>query len=284
MNAAHAIWILACALLSVALLIGLFAAALLVAAKLNRAPKPPEWFKCLACGVYECTDGRQQFRPPLGVAVGRCTVRYRIRECTDCKGAAVQLNRASKLPVLILIFTALPLATFADGEKSAREIQDLRSQRQLISVGGSYEMTSKTPSLNPSKEQVSGTRGGVNLIDRIAQIESGGDATAIGDDGRALGAWQLTEAAWADVNSLRRAQQLPEWPWDAAHDLGVAREYALQFIGLLEHKLTASLSRRPTEAELYAAYAHGFAGFKRRGFSLKKCAPHVRRNIKAITR
>lgn len=254
MNAAHAIWLLACALLSVALLIGLGTAVLVIAAKLKQPPKPPEWWKCLGCGVYECEDGRQQFRPPLGVAVGRCTVRYRVRECTDCKGAAAQLHKASKLPVLILIF----VFTF-----------DALAQGRNPEAG-----------VNPSASQTFGC----SFIDRIARIESGRNPAAIGDNGRAIGAWQISEAAWTDVNALRRAQMLPEWPWEAAHDLGVAREYALQFIGLLEHKLTASLSRRPTEAELYAAYAHGFAGFKRRGFSLKKCAPHVRRNIKAITR
>jgi hypothetical protein len=53
--------------------------------------KPPEWFKCLACGCYECEDGRQQFKAP-----GHSGNRYRVRECTDCRGKAHSL---STLPI-----------------------------------------------------------------------------------------------------------------------------------------------------------------------------------------
>lgn len=56
----------------------------------KRAIKPPEWFKCMACGGYECEDGRQSFRSPLTFPKGKIA-RYRVRECTDCRGKAVAI-------------------------------------------------------------------------------------------------------------------------------------------------------------------------------------------------
>jgi hypothetical protein len=56
-------------------------------AETDRRPiKPPEWFKCLGCGCYECEDGRQQFKAP-----GHSGNRYRVRECTDCRGKATAI-------------------------------------------------------------------------------------------------------------------------------------------------------------------------------------------------
>lgn len=110
-----------------------------------------------------------------------------------------------------------------------------------------------------------------SVVERIAHVESGNDFQAIGDGGKSRGAWQLTEAAWLDVNSLRRAQLLPEFDWELAHDSEIAREYAVQYLGLLSRRLTTALRRAPSPAELYASYNLGFAGFQRRGFSLARC-------------
>jgi hypothetical protein len=56
----------------------------------SRPIKPPEWYKCLSCGVFECTDGRQQFKAP-----GHSGNRYRVRECTDCRGKAHSISCAN---------------------------------------------------------------------------------------------------------------------------------------------------------------------------------------------
>lgn len=96
------------------------------------------------------------------------------------------------------------------------------------------------------------------------------DSTIIGDNGKARGSWQMTEAAWMDVNALRRRQQLPEYPWEVAHDDGMAREYALQYCGILNRQLRAALRRHPSEPEILSAWQLGYAGFKKRGFSVPK--------------
>jgi hypothetical protein len=73
----------------------------------KRAPKQsqrPEFFKCLACGVFESTDGHQQFEPPysnIEIGKGHVVIRgYRVRECTECRAAQLALIKAGKAPLL----------------------------------------------------------------------------------------------------------------------------------------------------------------------------------------
>lgn len=51
------------------------------------------------------------------------------------------------------------------------------------------------------------------LVDAIAAVESGNNPTAIGDQGRARGAWQLHEGAVNHVNQLFHTSYV--WPQDA---------------------------------------------------------------------
>jgi hypothetical protein len=64
----------------------------------KRKIPPPVWFKCLACGVYECTDGRQQWRPPLEPT--KRFMRFPVRECAECKAINAHLLKASKSPLI----------------------------------------------------------------------------------------------------------------------------------------------------------------------------------------
>jgi len=116
-----------------------------------------------------------------------------------------------------------------------------------------------------------------NLLTNLAWIESRNNDLAVGDKGRALGRYQMTEAAWCDVSALRKRQGLPIYEWQAAHDPGIAREYACQYLGILSRQLRAALRRPPTDAELYCSYNLGFTGFQKRSFSLTTCPPATRR-------
>jgi hypothetical protein len=52
-----------------------------------KPPAPSDFFKCLSCGVYEDDNGRQQTNAPGP------SDRYRVRECTDCRGKAITARR-----------------------------------------------------------------------------------------------------------------------------------------------------------------------------------------------
>lgn len=123
----------------------------------------------------------------------------------------------------------------------------------------------------------------LTLLDRIARIESNNNPSAIGDNGKSRGMFQMTEAAWIDVSAIRKAKGLPVYPWaTGAHDARISRQYAADYLSILRNRLTRALNRAPSNAELYAAYSHGMTGFRRAGFSLNKTAKHIQRKAKTL--
>ena len=76
------------------------------------------------------------------------------------------------------------------------------------------------------------------LLDRIARVESGNRHHAIGDGGRARGAWQMHKSAWDDTSARRRAAGLPTFPFaSGSRDPATARAYAQNHLELLRTSL-----------------------------------------------
>lgn len=99
------------------------------------------------------------------------------------------------------------------------------------------------------------------LVDAIAQVESGGDCQAVGDNGKARGAWQMHKAAWDESGKRLKAS----FHFSYAHDKGISRRYAEAYVAILSEGLERHLGRKPTNQEVYAAYRLGLAGFIKRG-------------------
>lgn len=116
------------------------------------------------------------------------------------------------------------------------------------------------------------------FLDALEEVESGRDAGAVGDQGRSLGSYQFKAVAWAQVNTLRAAQGLETrtYLFYATHRV-TARLYAREYLGWLESYMTRALHRSPTRPELYAVWNLGPAGFRARGFELRRCPAHVRK-------
>jgi len=104
--------------------------------------------------------------------------------------------------------------------------------------------------------------GGPYFIDLLSWRESRNNDDAVGDHGDSLGRFQMSSAAWADVNSLRRSQRLPEFQHGFAFDPGISREYALQYLGILDRQFHRTFGREPSEAQLLSIYRKGFNGYK----------------------
>ena len=115
------------------------------------------------------------------------------------------------------------------------------------------------------------------LLDAIARVESGVKPWAVGDGGKALGAFQIHAAAWSDVNRVREKEGRIQHRHSAAFNPAVAREYAREYLTLLNIELAKALGRYPAPSETYAAYNLGFAGFKRRGFKVDNCPVTTRK-------
>lgn len=116
-----------------------------------------------------------------------------------------------------------------------------------------------------------------SFLSRVEQIESGGNAHAIGGGGKARGSFQFHAAAWQMVNNSRAMGHRPQARYEShAHDRRVAREFAFEYFTIL-HRQFVKAGRTPTHADLYAAWNLGFAGYKNRGFDLRRCPEITRR-------
>ena len=126
------------------------------------------------------------------------------------------------------------------------------------------------------------------LLDLIRQIESADGLLLVGDDGRSPGAYQISRAAWADVNAWRKAHRLPVLEYSSnVWSESISRSYAAQYLQLLHARLARSLERSPSTAELYAAYNLGLSGFARCRYHLGRVNANTAakcRQIKAVVR
>jgi hypothetical protein len=121
-------------------------------------------------------------------------------------------------------------------------------------------------------------------VEAVIFVESSGNPKAIGRLGE-RGLLQFFPAAWADTTRWRARHGLPTYGYSTwATDEGVGREYATSWLTLLEERLTTALGRKPTIGEVYAAHQLGFAGFKSKGFDLRKCPAITRIVVARINR
>lgn len=100
------------------------------------------------------------------------------------------------------------------------------------------------------------------LLDAIRQVESSGGKFVVGDGGRSLGDFQMSRAAWTDVNKWRKARKLTVYTYRTdVYRPEISREYASNYLSLLRNSLLNKLRREPSASELYAAYNIGLQRF-----------------------
>jgi hypothetical protein len=112
------------------------------------------------------------------------------------------------------------------------------------------------------------------LVDKFAIIESNYNHEAVGDGGKALGAWQMHKAAvYESVNRLYRntgnnfSDCGMTWNKETLFDPLKSRMIAKAYMLILEeqmHKLKVEV----TPIKLYMAWNMGFSGARSNGFSI----------------
>ncbi len=107
------------------------------------------------------------------------------------------------------------------------------------------------------------------FVDAVAEIESRKGAFPVGAEGRANGWWQMHEAAWLDTTAYRQRKGQRVWSYAHAHNPGVARLYARDYLTMLERQLAERLNRVVSAELVYAAYNVGFSRFRSRGFRIE---------------
>ena len=104
-------------------------------------------------------------------------------------------------------------------------------------------------------------------IDDIEQVESAGNACAVGDSGKALGSFQWWSTAWADCSKVRKEQGLPVYTYaPGAKSKTRSREYARTWLNHLRQRLSQDIGREANIAEVWLAYNLGYEGFRKYGF------------------
>lgn len=121
------------------------------------------------------------------------------------------------------------------------------------------------------------------FLQAVRQIESSDGRYLYGDDGRSLGAFQLSEAAWADVNEWRKGKKLKTYSYQryALHEY-INRVYASNYLSMIHGELSKKLKRKPSASEIYAAYNMGLGNFAECGYRLAKVNPVTAKKAQQI--
>lgn len=121
------------------------------------------------------------------------------------------------------------------------------------------------------------------LLRAVRQVESSNGRSIYGDEGRSLGAFQLSEAAWVDVNAWRKARNLKVYSY-RAHVMHhyINQTYAADYLAMIHGELSRKLRRRPTSGEIYAAYNMGFTNFAECNYRLANVNPVTARKCRQI--
>lgn len=101
-----------------------------------------------------------------------------------------------------------------------------------------------------------------SLATAVAVAESNSNSQAVGDAGKARGAYQMWQISWTQVNKVRAKEKKQLYPWAYAHDAYVSRQYAIEYLRWCGGVLESDLGRKPTYWEVYACYARGPSNFR----------------------
>lgn len=120
---------------------------------------------------------------------------------------------------------------------------------------------------------------GILNLTILAEIESGNNPAAIGDNGRARGLYQMHQEAWDDVTRKRKTLNVLTWSWSTgAHHSQASTSYAHMYLAMLVVKYMDTTGKAPTAPQQYALWNLGFTGFQKRNFDLSKCPKSTQRN------
>lgn len=121
------------------------------------------------------------------------------------------------------------------------------------------------------------------LLRAVQQVESSGGIWVYGDSGRSLGAFQMSEGAWADVNAWRRSRGLKVYSYSGnVMNPYLNRTYASNYLSMIHGELSRKMRRNPTAGEIYAAYNMGLKNFEECNYRLAEVNPVTARKVVEI--
>ena len=115
------------------------------------------------------------------------------------------------------------------------------------------------------------------FVDAVAQIESSGRSQVVGDNGLAVGMFQMHREAWEQVSSMRAKKKLPTYDYALAKNPVISHIYAKAYLDWIEGRLAKTFGRQPEPWEIYAGYNRGLGGFADAGHDFDNLPKHTQR-------
>lgn len=109
----------------------------------------------------------------------------------------------------------------------------------------------------------------------VAMVESGGRYNAMGDAGKAYGAYQLHMGAWVDGNAWLKRNGRRTWNHSSWQNPIAQDEVAFGFLQVCKERLNKHQMLTPVH--LYLCYTMGYEGLKRVDFDPMRC-PDAKRD------
>jgi len=118
------------------------------------------------------------------------------------------------------------------------------------------------------------------MVDAVAHTESNFKHEAVGDGGKAIGAWQVWESAWQTANDFRASHGQTRIRRQSATP-DQHREIARWLLAWHMQRLSDN-GIAVTSQHVYLSYSMGFAGFKSIGFNPKNAPPVKQRALQRL--
>jgi hypothetical protein len=124
----------------------------------------------------------------------------------------------------------------------------------------------------------------VAIASAIAQVETGEDYNAIGDNGKARGAYQLHRSAWIDGCTQLMREGKPAYSYDQWTNAKTQDTVALALLRSLRGHLISKGIKDPSPEQLALCWNMGFTAASRIGFDYRRAKTDYAERVGNLTR
>ena len=124
----------------------------------------------------------------------------------------------------------------------------------------------------------------VAILSAIGQVETGEDYTAIGDNGKARGAYQLHRSGWIDGCTQLMREGKPAYSYDQWKDASTQDTVALALLRSIRGRLISKGITNPTPEQLALCWNMGFTAASRIGFDHRRAKSDYAERVGNLTR
>jgi len=122
------------------------------------------------------------------------------------------------------------------------------------------------------------------IVSAISLVETGDDYTAIGDNGKARGAYQMHRSAWVEAGTQLMKEGKEVFSFDEWKSAEVQDFVALALLRSLRGRLASKGITDPTPEQLALCWNMGFTAASRIGFDHRRAKSDYAERVGNLTR